>query len=678
MKKLIVFICYVFFHVQAFCQWTQTGGPQTGAILCYTSSPQFLFCGTYGAGVYKSSDNGVSWQSSNNGMLSAYIADLAFSNGHLIAATSNGVYVSNDNGDTWEVKNNGLTALSCYRILIAGTTTYLALSNTLYKSTDWGESWSLTNYSATPSSYISGLFIKNNNLYCCNTLDGLKRSSDNGTTWTSLNTGLPTTNIYGMGTDGNSIFVCLYNDEVYKSTNNGSSWTYSGNGLLSGMIITKFEFSGNIIFGATSNGIAISNDNGANWTLTMEPLNRSIETIYKLNNRLFASSYEHTVFYNYRGGNYFSDNSGQSWTRSNSGIINSNIIEFKVDGDMIIAGSEGGTFISHDHGNTWDEVSYSNQYFRKDAAQSIEIKDSLVFIGTIENRVYRSIDRGLTWNIFGNGMSGYSVSCIKLMGNKVFALTENGINKSTTLGTSWTTVSTGISGLTYNTIEYQGENLFVGTNSGLIVSTDSGATWNTTSNSIATSQVYCLKSLANKLYACTSTGIYLSIDSGNNWTNISSIITQKLAVTTNAIYTNTKYSTDDGLTWVSLPYYNAPFSLPPFSAPLAADSTNLYIGLLNLGVWKLSTINLTGIVQLSTSQSDVSVYPNPVSNELFIRSDIQIERITLYNQVLLELDNRTIESTSFSISTADLANGIYFLKIYTPQSSIIKKVIVSH
>jgi hypothetical protein len=70
----------------------------------------------------------------------------------------------------------------------------------------------------------------------------------------------------------------------------------------------------------------------------------------------------------------------------------------------MIAGSEGGVFIYYDQVDNWQEESYANQYFRKDALQAIETKDSITFIGTIEKIVCRSTNNELTWNYLLSGI----------------------------------------------------------------------------------------------------------------------------------------------------------------------------------------------------------------------------------------------------------------------------------
>lgn len=68
----------------------------------------FLFAGTYTSGVFCTSDNGVNWTATNNGLTNPVIYDLAVSGANLFAATYRGVFLSRDNGAHWTGVNDGL------------------------------------------------------------------------------------------------------------------------------------------------------------------------------------------------------------------------------------------------------------------------------------------------------------------------------------------------------------------------------------------------------------------------------------------------------------------------------------------------------------------------------------------------------------------------------------------
>src|SRR5262245_35078314 len=89
-------------------QWTKTSGPPGTNVNYFYNSGNILFAGTSSKGVYRSFDDGVTWQAANTGISNssvfALISDAAF----LYAGTNSGVFRSDDNGETWQAANTGI------------------------------------------------------------------------------------------------------------------------------------------------------------------------------------------------------------------------------------------------------------------------------------------------------------------------------------------------------------------------------------------------------------------------------------------------------------------------------------------------------------------------------------------------------------------------------------------
>jgi len=87
--------------------------PYGGDVRSFAVSGRNLFAGTYGGGVFLSTNNGTSWTTVNTGLTNTSVRALAVSpNGaggaNLFAGTYSGAFLSTDNGTTWTAFNTGL------------------------------------------------------------------------------------------------------------------------------------------------------------------------------------------------------------------------------------------------------------------------------------------------------------------------------------------------------------------------------------------------------------------------------------------------------------------------------------------------------------------------------------------------------------------------------------------
>jgi photosystem II stability/assembly factor-like uncharacterized protein len=70
-------------------------------------------------GIYRSKDNGDSWNSINSGIISQQIQAITKSkNGIIYAGTNNGIFRSTDNGDNWTSINSGLSVTDIRSIAV--------------------------------------------------------------------------------------------------------------------------------------------------------------------------------------------------------------------------------------------------------------------------------------------------------------------------------------------------------------------------------------------------------------------------------------------------------------------------------------------------------------------------------------------------------------------------------
>ncbi|MBK6506881.1 MAG: hypothetical protein IPG02_14730 [Ignavibacteria bacterium] len=110
MKKLAKLFTSFLFLIQIYqftfivdntnAQWEQTNGPHGGNIYSLAVSGNNIFAGTYNYGVYRSTNNGISWIQTPLNNITVY--SLAISGSNIFAGTLNyGVYLSTNNGISW-------------------------------------------------------------------------------------------------------------------------------------------------------------------------------------------------------------------------------------------------------------------------------------------------------------------------------------------------------------------------------------------------------------------------------------------------------------------------------------------------------------------------------------------------------------------------------------------------
>ena len=87
---------------------------------------------------------------------------------------------------------------------------------------------------------------------------------------------------------------------------------------------------------------------------------------------------------------------------------------------------------------------------------------------------------------------------------------------------------------------------------------------------------------------------------------------------------------------------------------------------------KITFGDFTGIIPVLPISPEIILYPNPVSDYIFIDSSVDVTSWTLY-----DLSGKVIKQSVFKmqIPVADLPSGFYFLKLTSANGSVTKKFI---
>jgi len=279
-------------------------------------------------------------------------------------------------------------------------------------------------YTNSFSGSVQALAVSGTNLFAGTWYPGIFLSTNNGTSWTAVNSGLTDTDIFALAVSGTDLYAGAESGGgtedggVFRSTNNGTNWTRASTGLTDPDVLCLFV----------------------------------------LGTDLFAGTYG--------GGAFRSTNNGMSWVNVNSGLTNPLVFAFAVIGPNIFAGTGGGgVFVSTNGGTSWAAVNFGLTNLD---IQALAVMGPNLFAGTQNAGIFLSTNNGTSWTPASSGLTYPGVRTFAVSGTNLFAGTGcGGVFLSTNNGTSWTQVNAGFTGSPcVQSLVVSGTNLFAGTYQG--------------------------------------------------------------------------------------------------------------------------------------------------------------------------------------------------------------------
>jgi photosystem II stability/assembly factor-like uncharacterized protein len=267
-----------------------------------------IFAGTWGAGIWKSTDLGITWNRTSEGLLSYDIRkQVVLDNNKIFVATASGLYYTNNAGLNWTIINQLDQKVGYRNIIMNDNNIYVATDDgKIYKSSNSGETWLQTGKIDEP--IITVPIIISQNKMLVGTENGLIVSEDEGRTWIKNNNEINNETIKDISLINETIYITTLSKGLFISTDDGNSVSKFDNGLQ--MKRVKFV-------NADARGAIIATLNG--------------ETPYSLNK------------------------STNVWQQGYSNISASSIefISSNRDGKMAAITSGGEVLISNDAGKSW-------------------------------------------------------------------------------------------------------------------------------------------------------------------------------------------------------------------------------------------------------------------------------------------------------------------------------------
>lgn len=534
-----------------------TGGRITDAAISPDNNDH-LYVTTAVGGVFRTFDKGQNWEPIFDDIAVPSIGNIAIapSNAQRIyigtgeangSATSgaflgNGVYRSDDGGDSWtetglEDSNHiGRIVVDPQdqdRVFAAATGILYGKNDErgIYRTTNGGDDWEQVLFVTDSTAAIDIVMnpINTDTLFAAmwertrkpyqrdyaGVSSAVHRSVDGGDTWEVLTNGLPVsddqTGRIGLAiseSNPNTVYARYTTNEitntfdgVYKSTDSGNSWTLISNGTVSGVDASFGWYFGNI---------------------RVHPDDE--DELYILGQLLFRTQ-----------------NGGASWQSVNGMHVDHHAMDFsRTDSDFILAGNDGGAYISENRGVTWTK--FLNLPITQFYNIEVDFTEPInVFGGTQDNNTIRKTATTDNWFSVWGG-DGFHVNVDPSDNSFAYAESQFGnLARSTDGGFSFSSALNGINPSDRNNWNtpvilspFNPEIVYYGSNR-LYQSTNRAVNWSAISGDL-TDGLHPSGSLsfgtltaiaasylnANTVYTGSDDGnVNVTFDGGTTWENIS-------------------------------------------------------------------------------------------------------------------------------------------------------------
>jgi len=274
--------------------WTQVGEFEGGQLIWTTREDKDgnLVSGTWGGVISRSTDLGITWERINNDMNVAYIWSIVVDGSNIFAGTERGVYKSADNGATWNL--SGLGNYDVRALAISGNKIFAGTwGSGIYLSTDGGTNWSIPSRDLNNAAIQTLAVNSKGDIFVGTYGAGMLRSTDEGVSFQNLDVGY--LHIWSIGiNNADEIFAGTYGSGMYYSNDDGDNWFSFNNNLTATHIYSiRIDAAQNVYITSWNGGVfVLERDTKANtWgALGMNGLDVSVLWYDETEHALYAAT----------------------------------------------------------------------------------------------------------------------------------------------------------------------------------------------------------------------------------------------------------------------------------------------------------------------------------------------------------------------------------------------------
>ena len=343
-----------------------------------------------------------------------------------IATYLRGIYRSYDNGTTWESCNNGLGSTDIMAVYCHDDRVFAAiLGNGVFISDNDGDSWTR----CTLNSQVKGFAHDDQALYAVSFDEGVYASFDNGDSWIPWSTGLAADAPLCIAADGEYIFVGDSQGRVYRGKSDGSGWSCVSNQPFYASV-GNIGISGNRVLAASHGSNLYYTDNGHSW------IQKGVGTV-----EIRGMMVEDNVVFIGTDmlGSFLSTNGGNSFSNAGAGLPENHWLQRMVRcGDRIAVGSKDRMFVSFGIGQTW--------YVPTCLPLEIDVVDidwdgANMYHVSYDGVARYSAELGSNWQVFNSPFQNVNYTALRCHNGAIYLGTRgHGLHVTNDMGTNWSNI----------------------------------------------------------------------------------------------------------------------------------------------------------------------------------------------------------------------------------------------